>query len=134
MEKTKNDGCLLTFCNFLLPNVAWTPFLVAEPGVRRMDAEPNGSISPLLCTATPNNFFQANSTLKQISAYGRTTTEHQSFCRSSELAPRSPPLPASVSSPAPRPPGVEGTHSHLRGRGWGEPIETKGQTLWYSIY
>ena len=28
----------------------------------------------------------------------------------------------------------EGRHTRLRGRAWGDPIPTKGQTLWYSMY
>ncbi len=28
----------------------------------------------------------------------------------------------------------EGRHTWVRGRGWGDPIPTKGQTLWYSMY
>ncbi len=28
----------------------------------------------------------------------------------------------------------EGRHTGLRGRGWGDPIPTKGQTLWYYMY
>ncbi len=27
-----------------------------------------------------------------------------------------------------------GRHTRLWGRGWGNPIPTKGQTLWYSVY
>ncbi len=27
-----------------------------------------------------------------------------------------------------------GRHTRLRGRGWGDPNPTKGQTLWYSMY
>jgi hypothetical protein len=28
----------------------------------------------------------------------------------------------------------EGRHTRLRGREWGDPIPTKGQTLWYSVH
>ncbi len=68
---------------------------------------------------------------------GHTSTIHhrvyrvtESPGRSSELAPPPPPLQASVS-----PPGSKrwGTHS-LVGRGWGEPMQTKGQTLWTLWY
>ncbi len=27
-----------------------------------------------------------------------------------------------------------GRHTRLRGRGWGDPIPPKGQTLWHSLY
>ncbi len=32
------------------------------------------------------------------------------------------------------PPGSGGGHTRLRERGWGVPIRTRGQTLWYSRY
>jgi hypothetical protein len=40
-----------------------------------------------------------------------------------------PHLKASVSPPF----GSGGRHTRLRKRGWGVPIQTRGQTLWYSI-
>ncbi len=43
-----------------------------------------------------------------------------------------PPLPRPQASIAPLPLGVQvGGHTRSRGRGWGDPIPTKGQTLWY---
>jgi hypothetical protein len=57
--------------------------------------------------------------------------------------PKSPGLSSEVASPTPStasecssPPVSKwrgNTHS-LAGRGWGEPIQTKGQTLWYTVY
>ncbi len=56
-------------------------------------------------------------------------TECQTFCPVVRIG--SPPHPqASGAPPPPLGPSRE-THS-LAGRGWGDPIPTKGQTLWYS--
>jgi hypothetical protein len=49
----------------------------------------------------------------------------------------SPPPPPQASVPPPPPYGPQwGEHIHLRGSawGWGDPIPTTGQKLWYSIY
>ncbi len=52
--------------------------------------------------------------------------------RSSELAPPTPPFQASVPPP---PQGSKWGMVHtLVGRGWREPIQMKGQILWYSVY
>jgi hypothetical protein len=53
--------------------------------------------------------------------------------QSSELAPPAP-SPAGEGSQPPPPRFQGGGHTLLRGRGKGEPIWTKGQTLWYSRY
>ncbi len=52
---------------------------------------------------------------------------------SSDLTPQPPPPQASVSLPL-DPNGGGGINTCLRVRGWGDPVPTKGQTLWYSVY
>jgi hypothetical protein len=67
----------------------------------------------------------------------RTTayTECQAF---SPVVRIGPPLPlhpqASVAPPPPPNLLLGGRHTCLREMGWGEPIQTKGRTLWYSSY
>jgi hypothetical protein len=50
--------------------------------------------------------------------------------KSSKLGPPTPSLPGSVALLLP-PLGLSERHTCLRGRGWGDPIPTKGQTLWF---
>jgi hypothetical protein len=61
-------------------------------------------------------------------------TECQAFCPVIRTGSPFPPLHPQKSV-APRPLWVQGgRHTCLRGREWGHPILTMGQTLWYSMY
>jgi hypothetical protein len=45
------------------------------------------------------------------------------------------PPPASKYCSHPPPFGAQkGRHTRFQGRGWGDPIQTKGRTLWFSMY
>ncbi len=53
------------------------------------------------------------------------------FLRSSELGPL---IPSPASECVPLPLWFRGGHTRLREKGWGVPIRTRGQTLWYSRF
>ncbi len=65
----------------------------------------------------------------------REYTEYQALCRLSFSHPNwVPQLPNPQASVSPLLFGSKGETHSLAGKGMGDPIPTKGQTLWYSMY
>jgi hypothetical protein len=61
---------------------------------------------------------------------GRIVPQSIQSARLSAQSPELGPLPPHPQASVAPPFGTKGGHTRLRGRGWADPIPTKGETLW----